>query len=144
MKITLERQNKAVHMKAFNEEGASISIDGAAAIGGENKGLRPMQLLLAAIGGCSIMDIVSIMNKQKQPLEDIRVVIEGERERDKVPSLFEKIHVHFILTGNFDEKKAKRAIDLSTKTYCSVSRIIEKTAHISYTYEIIHTKDAKI
>lgn len=144
MRINLKRQNKAVHLKAFNEEGASISIDGAKDIGGENKGLRPMQLLLAAIGGCSTMDIVSILNKQKQKLDDIRVVIDGEREKDKIPSLFEKIHVHFILSGQLDEKKAKRAIDLSTKTYCSVSRIIEKTAHITYSYEIIPTEDARL
>jgi putative redox protein len=136
MKITLERQNKAVHMKAFNEDGASIDIDGAPAIGGENKGMRPMQLLLAGIGACSSMDIVSILRKQKQELNDIRVFIDGEREKDKIPSLFESIHVHFILTGNLDEKKVKRAIDLSTKTYCSVSRILEKTAHITYSHEI--------
>ena len=144
MRINLERQNKAVHLKASNEEGAFISIDGAKDIGGENKGLRPMQLLLAAIGGCSTMDIVSILNKQKQKLDDIRVIIDGEREKDKIPSLFEKIHVHFILSGQLDEKKAKRAIDLSTKIYCSASRIIEKTAHITYSYEIIPTEDARL
>ena len=124
------------HLKAFNEEGASIDIDGAPAIGGENKGLRPMQLLLAGIGSCSTMDIVSILNKQKQQLDDIEVIIDGEREKDKTPSLFETIHVHFILTGNLDKNKVKRAIDLSANTYCSVSRILEKTAHITYSHEI--------
>jgi putative redox protein len=135
MRITLERQNKAVHMKATNEDGASIHIDGALSIGGENKGLRPMQLLLAGMGGCSIMDVVSILNKQKQQPDDIRVIVDGDREKDKTPSLFEKVHVHFIITGNLDEKKVKRAIDLSMKTYCSVSKIIEKTALITYSHE---------
>jgi len=136
MKIILERQNKAVHLQAINEDGARIDIDGAPSIGGENKGLRPMQLMLAALGSCSTMDIVSILNKQKQDLEDIQIVINGEREKDKTPSLFKDIQVHFILTGNLDEKKVKRAIDLSMNTYCSVSRIIEKTAQITYSYEI--------
>ena len=136
MRITLERQNKAVHMNATNEDGASIHIDGAPSIGGENKGLRPMQLLLAGMGGCSIMDVVSILNKQKQQPDDIRVIVDGDREKDKTPSLFEKVHVHFIITGNLDEKKVKRAIDLSMKTYCSVSKIIEKTALITYSHKI--------
>ena len=136
MRITLERQNQAVPLQALNEDGARIDIDGAPAIGGENKGLRPMQLLLAGLGSCSTMDIVSILNKQKQDLADIRILIDGTREKGKTPSLFEDIHVHFILTGNLDDKKVKRAIDLSMNTYCSVSKIIEKTARITYSYEI--------
>ncbi len=139
MRITLERQNKAVHLQATNEDGARIDIDGAPSIGGENKGLRPMQLLLAGLGSCSTMDIISILNKQKQDLQDIRIVVDGEREKEKTPSLFEEIHVHFILSGNLDEKKVKRAVDLSMNTYCSVSKIIEKTARITYSYEIKNT-----
>ena len=136
MRITLERQNSAIHMKAYNEDGAYINIDGAPSLGGENKGLRPMQLLLAGIGGCSTMDIVSILNKQKQKLDDIKILVDGNRQKDKIPSLFETIHVHFVLTGELDEKKVKRAIDLSMNTYCSVSKTIEKTAQITYSYEI--------
>lgn len=141
MRITLERKNKAVHLQAVNQDGARIDIDGAPDIGGENKGLRPMQLLLAGLGSCSTMDIVSILKKQKQDLHDIGVVIDGEREKEKTPSLFEEIHVHFILTGNLDEKKVKRAVDLSMNTYCSVSKIIEKTARITYSYEIKNTNN---
>ena len=138
MRITLERQNKAVHLKAVNEEGVSIEIDGAPSIGGENLGFRPMQLLLAGIGGCSSLDIISILKKQKQNLEDLRIVVDGEREMDKVPSLFTEIKVHFTLKGDLEEGKVKRAIDLSMKKYCSVSKIIEKTADISYSFEIIN------
>ena len=136
MRITLERQNQAVHLQAVNEDGAKIDIDGAPSIGGENKGLRPMQLMLAGLGSCSTMDIVSILNKQKQDLTDIQILIDGNREKDKTPSLFEDIHVHFILSGDLDERKVKRAVDLSMNTYCSVSKIIEKTARITYSYEI--------
>jgi uncharacterized OsmC-like protein len=108
MRIILERQNQAVHLQAVNEDGAIIDIDGAPSIGGENKGF----------------------------LTDIRILIDGNREKDKTPSLFEDIHVHFILSGDLDEKKVKRAIDLSMNTYCSVSKIMEKTARITYSYEI--------
>ncbi len=137
MRITLERMNKAVHMKATNEEGAVIQVDGAVSVGGENKGFRPMQLLLAGLGSCSSIDIISILKKQKQPIEDLTVWVDGEREKDKVPSLFKNIHVHFLLRGNLDEKKVKRAVDLSMKTYCSVTKTLEKTAKITYSSEIV-------
>ncbi|MBR9999078.1 MAG: OsmC family protein [Cyclobacteriaceae bacterium] len=137
MRITLERMNHAVHLKATNEDGAVIHVDGAAAVGGENKGFRPMQLLLAGLGSCSSIDIISILKKQKQPLEDIRIIVEGEREKDKIPSLFQDIHVHFIFKGNLDEKKVKRAVDLSMKSYCSVTKTLEKTARITYSFEIV-------
>jgi len=128
--------NEAVHMKATNEAGVVVNVDGAAEVGGENKGFRPMQLLLAGLGSCSSIDIISILKKQKQPLEDLRVVVDGEREKNKIPSLFSEIHVHFIFKGNLEEKKVKRAVDLSMKTYCSVTKTLEKTAAISYSYEI--------
>ena len=123
-------------MKATNEAGAVIHVDGAASVGGENKGFRPMQLLLAGLGSCSSIDIISILKKQKQPLEDLRVQVDSEREKDKVPSLFQDIHVHFIFKGDLDEKKVKRAVDLSMNTYCSATKILEKTAKITYSFEI--------
>ena len=137
MRVTLKRLNKAVHMKATNEDGAVIHVDGAASVGGENKGFRPMQLLLAGLGSCSSIDLIGILRKQKQSLEDLEVRVDGEREKDKVPSLFQNIHVHFILRGNLDEKKVKRAVDLSMITYCSVTKTLEKTAKITYSYEIV-------
>ena len=136
MRITLARMNDAVHMKATNESGSVIDIDGAAEVGGKNLGFRPMQLLLAGLGSCSSIDIISILRKQKQPLENIRVIIDGEREKDRIPSLFRDIHVHFIFKGQLDEKKVKRAVDLSMKSYCSVTKTLEKTANITYSFEI--------
>ncbi len=137
MKVVLQRVNQACHLRARNEQGATIDVDGAEEIGGKNLGLRPMQLLLAGIGSCSGMDIISILQKQKQPLEDLQVEVDGEREKDKTPSLFTKIHVHFKVKGALDETKVKRAVDLSMKTYCSVARILEKTAQITYSVELI-------
>ena len=137
MKIELNRKNQAVHLEAVNEDGAAIQIDGSPAVGGENKGFRPMQLLLAAIGGCSTIDIVGILQKQRQPLEDIRITVDGEREPNVEPSLFQTIHVHYVLKGNLDEEKVRRAVDLSMQKYCSVAKTLEKTATITYDFEIV-------
>ena len=136
MKVILKRLNDASHLEATNEEGAVIHIDGAPEIGGMNLGFRPMQLLLAGIGSCSSMDIISILQKQKQPLENLEVEVNGEREKDKIPSLFRTIHVHFKVKGKLDESKVRRAVDLSMETYCSVARTLEKTAEIIYSFEL--------
>lgn len=136
MEIKINRLNDAYHMQAVNEDGRSVSIDSSPNAGGQNLGMRPMQLLLAGIGGCSSIDVISILKKQKQPLEDIQITVNAEREQDKIPSLFEKIHITFTLKGKLDENKVRRAIELSLEQYCSVAKILEKTAQISYSYEI--------
>lgn len=137
MKVELRRLNEACHLQATNETGNTIDLDGSPAIGGENLGFRPMQLLLAALGGCSTIDIITILRKQKQPLRDIRVTVDGEREPHAEPSLFQTIHVHFTLIGEVDEEKARKAIDLSMEKYCSVARILEKTAQITYSFSVV-------
>ena len=136
MKIEIQRKDGLYHMQAKNDTGNIVEIDGAPAIGGTNQGFRPMQLLLAAVGGCSTIDIVNILNKQKQVVEDIRISVEGEREPNVEPSLFRDIHVHFTLKGNLPDEKVKRAVDLSMGKYCSVAKTLEKTAKITYSYTI--------
>lgn len=138
MKIELRRLDDAFHLEAVNEEGRKIELDGAPAIGGSNKGMRPMQLLLAAAGSCSAMDVISILKKQKQDLKEFAVTVTGEREKDTVPSLFTDIHVHFKLSGNLTEDKVKRAVDLSMEKYCSVVKTLEKTAKVTSSFEIVH------
>jgi uncharacterized OsmC-like protein len=137
MKITIKRRNDAYHMEAMNEEGCSVDIDAAQKIGGENKGFRPMQLLAAGAGSCSSIDIISILKKQRQPLKDLEVKIDAEREENAVPALFTTIHLHYILTGDLDKDKVEKAINLSLDKYCSVVKILEKTAKIIHSYEII-------
>lgn len=138
MKIKIKRLNDAVNMEAVNEDGNTITMDGSPAVGGINGGMRPMQLMLAGIGGCSAIDIVSILKKQKQDLKDISITVDGEREEGVAPALFTKIHVHYVLTGDLDENKVKRAVSLSMDKYCSVTRILEKTAQINYSFEIVN------
>lgn len=137
MKIELKRLDDAYHLRATNEEGVSVESDGAVSIGGSNKGMRPMQMLLASLGSCSSIDVIQFLKKQRQPLEDIRVTITGEREPDQTPSLFKEVHVHYELFGNLDENKVERAVSLSMDKYCSVARILEKTAKITWDY-VIH------
>lgn len=138
MKITLKRLDDAYHMEASNDDGCKIETDGAPKIGGGNKGMRPMQLLLAAAGSCSSIDVISILKKMKQDIKDLQIEVNGEREADKVPSLFTDIHIHFKLTGDLDEERVSRAIELSMTKYCSVVKTLEKTAKITSSYEIIN------
>jgi putative redox protein len=136
MKITLNRLDDAFHLEAQNEDGCRLQTDGSPKIGGGNKGMRPMQLLLAAAGSCSSIDVISILRKMKQELTGLQVEVTGDRDGDKVPSLFTAIHIHFILVGKLEEEKVRRAIELSMTKYCSVVKTLEKTAEITSSYEI--------
>lgn len=136
MKITIDRLNDAYHMEARNEDNNTIHLDGSPEIGGENKGVRPMQLLLMSVGSCSAIDIIGILKKQKQPLEDIKIEVEGDREKMGTYSLFRDIRIHYHFEGNLDDSKVKKAIELSLDKYCSVAKTLEKTAKISYNFTI--------
>ncbi len=136
MRIELVRKNDQVHFEARNEEGIVIQIDGSPAIGGQNLGVRPMQMLLMALGGCSGIDTVSILKKQRQEIESFEISIDGEREQGKEPALFETIHVIFKLKGKIDIDKAQKAVSLSMDKYCSVAKTLEKTARITYEVQV--------
>ena len=137
MKISIQRLNDAVHMEAKNEDGVTLQMDGTGEIGGINGGFRPMQMLLAAAGGCSAIDVVGILKKQRQNPDDLKIEVTGERVNVKDYSEFKSINIHFILKGDLDEKKVARAIDLSLTKYCSVSKTLEKTAKITSSFEIV-------
>jgi putative redox protein len=137
IKIELKRLNDAFHFEAANENGNRVHIDASPDIGGTNQGMRPMQMLLAAMGGCSSIDIVNILKKQKQVLKDIQVTITGEREKDAIPSLFTEVHAHFRLYGNLDKDKAEKAVSLAVDKYCSVAKTLESTAKVTHSFEII-------
>ncbi len=136
MKINLIRQNDAVLFEGSNEEGNTVTVDGGANIGGVGKGMRPMELLLVSLAGCTSMDVVTILQKMRQPLENFRVEVNGERQPDVFPAVFEKIHVHFVASGKLSREKVERAISKSMDTYCSVSRMIEKVADITWSLEL--------
>lgn len=138
MKIQLKRINDAVNLEATNEDGVKLLMDGSPAIGGQNLGMRPMQLLLTSLGGCSSMDVLSILKKMQQEIEEYDVELNGQREEGVEPSLFKDIHVHFKLKGkNLEAGKVQRAIDLSMTKYCSVAKTLEPTAKITYDFELL-------
>ncbi len=131
MKVVLDRVGHAA-FEATADSGGKLFVDGAADIGGEGRGMRPMELLLSAVASCSAMDVVHILvNKQKQPLEGLRIEIEGTRG-DGVPSPFTAMHLVFIARGAVDERKLQRAVSLGVEKYCSVSATLAEDVKITW------------
>jgi putative redox protein len=138
MNIRIKRIDNDFQLEAEGTGPHPVILDGALKIGGHGQGVRPMELLLMGLGGCTSMDVLSILRKMKQDVQDFNVIVEANREKDKVPSLFEDIQVKYILKGDLDEKKVRKAIELSMTKYCSATAILEKSAKITYTLEIIN------
>ncbi|MFZ9039896.1 MAG: OsmC family protein [Gammaproteobacteria bacterium] len=126
------------HMSFVGESGSghSVVMDGAPEAGGRDLGIRPMEMLLLGLGGCTAFDVVSILHKSRQQITDCEVEIEAERATE-VPKVFTRIHVHFIVSGkDLDPGRVERAVDLSANKYCSASRTLEKAAEITHDFEI--------
>lgn len=137
MKIKLKNISSS-HSIIENETGNSISIDNKSV---ENpKGVSPMELLLMGVAGCSSIDIISILKKQKQNFEDLIIEVVGDRENGELPALFKKIHADVRFIGNLDPQKAFRACELSFTKYCSVSKTLEATADITFSVYINNQK----
>ncbi len=100
----------------------------------------PMEMLLMSAGACSSVDVVSILQKAKQQVTHCRVVLSGERV-DSVPRVFDKIHLHFEVTGfNVSEKHVERAVNLSAETYCSVSIRLQKAMTVTHSFTVIQSE----
>src|ERR1700704_2124696 len=112
--------------EAADAYGHTVRLDTSPDTGGKNFGVRPMQMLLMGLGGCSGIDIVSILKKQRQTVDAFRMHIEGAREQGVEPSLWKTIHVIFELQGNIDPDKAKKACELSMEKYCSVAATLKE------------------
>lgn len=135
IEITLDRKEGDFGFEAKDAQGHIIKIDSSLENGGANFGVRPMQSLLMGLGGCSGIDVVSILKKQRQVIESFKMTIQGEREQGKEPSLWKTIHIVFELSGQVDEEKAKRACVLSIDKYCSVAETLRR-AGASITWEV--------
>jgi len=119
------------------ESGHSVLMDAAPEVGGENKGARPMEMVLLGLGGCTSIDVIMMLQKAKQAVEDCQVEIRSERS-DSIPKVFTKIHVHFKITGqDLNPKKVEREVNLSAEKYCSVSKMLEASVEMSHDFEII-------
>ncbi len=110
--------------------GNEMQIDIPAGQGGVGKGMRPMQTLLAALIGCSVVDIVSILKKQKQNFTSLHVEVDGVREEGKEPALWQQISLYFYFGGDIDLGKAQRAVDLSVTKYCSVAETLRRAGAV--------------
>jgi len=113
------------------ESGGKLIVDGSPEIGGEGRGMRPMELLLSALASCSAMDVVDILRKQRQALEHLEVEIEGVRAA-AIPSPYTRIHLVFVAKGNVDPHKLERAVSLSVEKYCSVRASLGADAAITW------------
>jgi putative redox protein len=136
MKVELKRLNDAVHFEAAGSGNVKVHVDGSDAIGGQGLGVRPMELVLMALGSCSSFDLISILKKQRQEIADVSVTVEGQRT-DAVPAVFTKIHMTFHITGKLDTEKAEKAAELAVKKYCSVHDMLSAGGvEITYSLEI--------
>ena len=136
MKVELQRIDQDFHFQAMGVAGVPVHIDAANKIGGHDAGARPMEMLLMGVGGCSAIDVILILRKQRQELKDIKIIVEGARHGGKPISVFTDINLHFILSGDLDQKKVDRAISLSMEKYCSAAAMLGKTAKMTYSFEI--------
>lgn len=135
MKTVLNRVNQAVHFEGISPtSNVKIHIDGSPDIGGEGLGARPMELVLMALGSCSVLDLISILKKQKQEILDVQIEVEGKRV-DAIPAVFTDIHLVFKLKGNIDELKANKAAELAVKKYCSVHDMLA-AGGVNISYEV--------
>ena len=120
-----------------SESGHAVVLDGPPDAGGRNIGMRPMEMVLVGMGGCTAFDVVSILQKARQPVTDCRVELVAERA-DEIPKVFTRVHVHFVVSGHdLKEAQVERAVKLSAEKYCSASIMLGKTAEITHDFEII-------
>ena len=124
-------------MVGKSHSGHSITMDGPSEIGGENLGVRPMEMLLLGVAGCTMIDVLTTLQKMRQDLTQLETEVNAERADDH-PKVFTDIHIQFIVKGNgLDSKKVEKAISLSAEKYCSASIMLGKTATITHDFEII-------
>lgn len=130
LRVRLEQIGPAA-FDATASSGGKLVVDGAPEIGGTGSGMRPMELLLSSIASCSAMDVLTILRKQKEPIEGLVVEIEGARP-DLVPSPFTRMKLVFIARGNVDEHKLQRAVSLAVEKYCSARATLGAAVAITW------------
>lgn len=126
-----------VHFTGTTGSGHIVPMDGPPDSGGENSGSRPMELMLVGLGGCTAFDVVDILRKGRQAVDDVEVAIKAQRA-DAIPAVFESIEVHFVIVGkDINSDKVARAIELTAEKYCSASIMLERAGvKITHTFEI--------
>ena len=124
-------------MVGKSDSGHAIVMDGPPEIGGENLGVRPMEMLLLGMTGCTVIDVISTLKKMREDVVDCQTQVSADRS-EEYPKVFTNIHVHFVFRGKqLNPSKVDKAIKLSAEKYCSASIVIGKTAVITHDFEII-------
>lgn len=140
--VKLKRVKGDYGFDSINDNGALIKMDTNPEMGGQEYGARPMQVVLNALAGCASIDVISILKKQRQEITDYAVTVQGEREPGKEPSLWKDIEIIFEITGNVEEDKAKRAVEISMNKYCSVAVTLVKAGANIKTRVVVNKKEA--
>jgi putative redox protein len=134
--VTVTWQHEDLLLEAENDSGNTIILDSSEAVGGKNRGPRPLQLMLMSLAGCTSMDVISILQKKREPLQDFQVIVRAE-QADEHPRVYTKIHIEYVATGDIKETSLQRAIELSEQVYCPAQAMLRAAAEISSSYRII-------
>ncbi len=128
---------KDVMFMGQSGSGHSVVMDGPPELGGKNMGIRPMEMMLMGLGGCTSFDVMLILKRSRQDVTDCVAQLEAQRAETD-PKVFTKIHIHFIVTGNdLKEKMVQRAVELSATKYCSASIMLAHSVEITHDYELV-------
>lgn len=122
--------------EAINERGNAIYLEGSQEMGGKNEAVRPMEMILIGLAGCSSLDILNILHKGRHTVSRLDAIVDGERVND-TPAVFKMIHIHYKASGDFTVEKLERAIELSMQKYCSVTRMLQPTVDITTSFEFV-------
>lgn len=136
MKATVNwLKNDAINFEATTETGNTIVMDSE-----QKLGAKPMEMVLMGLGGCASYDVVSILQKGRQAISDVRCELTAKRA-DSIPAVFTDIHLHFVVTGkDIKEIQVKKAVELSAEKYCSATRMLENGGvKITHDYEIVES-----
>ncbi|AKF05927.1 OsmC/Ohr family protein [Sandaracinus amylolyticus] len=131
MRVRLDRIGTAAFRAVAEGSGGEVVVDGSPEIGGEGRGMRPMEVMLTAIASCGAMDVVHILRKQREPLESLRVEIEGDRA-DATPAPFTAIRIVFVANAAVDGHKLERAVSLAVEKYCSATASLDPAITVRF------------
>lgn len=131
MKVTLTKVGPVAFEATAETSGATVTLDGKAEIGGEGRGMRPTELMMTGLAGCAAVDVAHILRRQKEPLEGLRVEVEGVKN-DEPPHRFVSFHLKFVASGDVNEHKLSRAVSLSVEKYCTVRNSLDPEVPVTY------------
>jgi putative redox protein len=140
MNVHLTRTDDVHHFVGRNATGREVHFDTGPREGGAGEGAGPMQTVAMALGACSAIDVVNILGKARQEITGFDIDVDYERATDEIPAVFTRMHVHYALEGDIDVEKARRAVELSITKYCSVSKMLSRTATITHSFSVNGTR----